>query len=41
LLSKEYAAQRRAMIDKSTASLDFRPGTAEKFASDKTPLIVP
>jgi gamma-glutamyltranspeptidase/glutathione hydrolase len=38
LLSKEYAAQRRAMIDKSTASLDFRPGTAEKFASDKTPL---
>lgn len=38
LLSKEYAAQRRALIDKSTASLDFRPGTAEKFASDKTPL---
>src|SRR5580765_978864 len=38
LLSKEYAAQRRVMIDKSTASLDFRPGTAEKFASDKTPL---
>ena len=38
LLSKDYAAQRRAMIDKSTASLDFRPGTAEKFASDKTPL---
>ncbi len=38
LLSKEYAAQRRAMIDKSTASLEFRPGTAEKFASDKTPL---
>src|SRR5499427_131281 len=38
LLSKEYAAERRAMIDKSTASLEFRPGTAEKFASDKTPL---
>src|SRR5580765_2570358 len=38
LLSKEYAANRRAMIDKNTASLDFRPGTAEKFAVDKTPL---
>ena len=38
LLSKGYAAERRAMIDKTTASLDFRPGTAEKFASDKTPL---
>ena len=38
LLSKEYAAERRAMIDKNTASLEFRPGTAEKFASDKTPL---
>src|SRR5205809_1070812 len=38
LLSKEYAADRRAMIDKSSASLAFRPGTAEKFASDKTPL---
>jgi gamma-glutamyltranspeptidase/glutathione hydrolase len=36
LLSKEYAADRRAMIDKSSASLTFRPGTAEKFASDKT-----
>src|SRR5882762_1027731 len=32
LLSKEYAAERRAMIDKSTASLAFRPGTAEKYA---------
>src|SRR5213082_2623389 len=38
LLSKEYAAERRALIDKTTASLTFRPGTAEKFASDKTPL---
>ena len=38
LLSKEYAAERRAMIDKNTASLEFRPGTAEKFARDKTPL---
>ncbi|PYS56638.1 MAG: gamma-glutamyltransferase, partial [Acidobacteria bacterium] len=38
LLSKEYAAERRALIDKSAASLVFRPGTAEKFTSDATPL---
>src|ERR1043166_3676512 len=38
LLSKEYAAERRALIDKTTASLTFRPGTAEKFTSDATPL---
>ncbi|HBB97626.1 MAG TPA: gamma-glutamyltransferase [Blastocatellia bacterium] len=41
LLSKEYAAERRAMIDKTTASLAFRPGTAEKFTSDATPLYRP
>src|SRR5947207_1776142 len=38
LLSKEYAAERRKLIDNSTASLAFRPGTAEKFTSDTTPL---
>src|SRR5436190_6470469 len=38
LLSKEYAAERRAMIDNRTASLEFRPGIAEKFTSDTTPL---
>lgn len=38
LLSKEYAAERRALIDNKTASLAFRPGTAEKFTSDATPL---
>src|SRR5689334_2047153 len=38
LLSKEYAAERRALIDKNSASLAFRPGTAEKFTSDATPL---
>src|SRR5262249_51670503 len=38
LLSKEYAAERRALIDKKTASLAFRPGTAEKFTSDASPL---
>src|SRR5881396_1150527 len=38
LLSKEYAAERRKLIDQATASLAFRPGTAEKFTSDATPL---
>lgn len=38
LLSKEYAAERLKLIDKTTASLAFRPGTAEKFTSDATPL---
>src|SRR5258706_5846516 len=37
-LSKEYAAERRQLIDQTTASLAFRPGTAEKYALDKTPL---
>jgi gamma-glutamyltranspeptidase/glutathione hydrolase len=41
LLSTEYAAERRAMIDKNSASLAFRPGTAEKFTSDATPLYRP
>lgn len=31
LLSNEYARQRRALIDRDRASLDFRPGTAEDF----------
>jgi len=38
LLSKEYAADRRKLIDQSSASVTFRPGTAEKFTSDATPL---
>lgn len=38
LLSKEYAAERRQLIDQSTASLAFRPGTAEKFTTHATPL---
>ena len=38
LLSKEYAAERRQLIDQSTASLAFRPGAAEKFTTDATPL---
>src|SRR5262249_41378157 len=31
LLSKEYAAERRKLIDPEKASLELRPGTAEKF----------
>jgi len=33
LLSKEYAAERRQLIDQTTASLAFRPGTAEEVCS--------
>jgi gamma-glutamyltranspeptidase/glutathione hydrolase len=31
LLSREYAAERRKLIDPDKASLELRPGTAEKF----------
>jgi len=31
LLSKEYARERRALIDPAHASLELRPGTAEKY----------
>jgi gamma-glutamyltranspeptidase / glutathione hydrolase len=41
LLSKEYATERRALIDKNVASLAFRPGTAEKFTSNARPLYRP
>jgi len=34
LLSKEYAAERRKLIDPKTASLDLRPGSPEKFAKN-------
>src|SRR5207245_10770708 len=36
LLSKRYAAERRALIDTNAASLAFRPGPAEHFTSDAT-----
>ncbi len=32
LLSKEYAAERRKLIDPERASLEYRPGEAERFA---------
>ena len=34
LLSKEYASERRKLIDMNKASLDFRPGEAEAFEPD-------
>jgi gamma-glutamyltranspeptidase/glutathione hydrolase len=38
LLSKEYAAERRKLIDPTKASLELRPGTPEKFMKDTAPL---
>ncbi len=38
LLSKEYALERRKLIDPQKASLDFRPGNPEKFMKDFAPL---
>jgi gamma-glutamyltranspeptidase / glutathione hydrolase len=38
LLSKEYARERRALIDPQRASLDLRPGVAEKFGRSTAPL---
>jgi gamma-glutamyltranspeptidase/glutathione hydrolase len=38
LLSKDYARQRRALIDGQHASLEMRPGVAEKFSKSTAPL---
>jgi gamma-glutamyltranspeptidase/glutathione hydrolase len=38
LLSKEYAAERRKLIDPGQASLELRPGTPEKFMKETEPL---
>src|SRR5437867_4085111 len=38
LLSKGYARERRALIDPAHASLELRPGTAEKFTKSTAPL---
>lgn len=38
LLSKEYAAERRKLIDPDKASLELRPGNAEKFIKGAAPL---
>lgn len=38
LLSKDYARERRKLIDPAKASLELRPGSPEKFMSDVSPL---
>jgi gamma-glutamyltranspeptidase / glutathione hydrolase len=38
LLSKDYARERRKLIDPAKASMDLRPGSPEKFAADASPL---
>ena len=38
LLSKEYARERRKLIDPQKASLEFRPGSPEKFMKGFEPL---
>src|SRR5262245_8543214 len=38
LLSKDYARERRALIDMAKASLEMRPGVAEKFTKSTAPL---
>jgi gamma-glutamyltranspeptidase/glutathione hydrolase len=38
LLSKEYAGERRKLIDPAKASLEFRPGVAEKFMTGFAPV---
>lgn len=38
LLSKEYANERRQLIDPAKASLEFRPGMAEKYQKDTSAL---
>jgi len=38
LLSKDYARERRKLIDPAKASLELRPGSPKKFTSDSSPL---
>jgi len=38
LLSKDYARERRKLIDPAKASLELRPGSPEKFMADSSPL---
>jgi gamma-glutamyltranspeptidase/glutathione hydrolase len=38
LLSKEYARERRTLIDSQHASLEMRPGVAEKYTRSTAPL---
>jgi gamma-glutamyltranspeptidase / glutathione hydrolase len=41
LLSKEYARERRALIDPAHASLEYRPGVAEKYQPGFSPVNPP
>jgi gamma-glutamyltranspeptidase / glutathione hydrolase len=41
LLSKDYARERRKLIDPAKASLDLRPGSPEKFAAKASALVHP
>ena len=38
LFSKDYARERRKLIDPKRASLEYRPGVAEKYASGMDPI---
>src|SRR5215510_2092826 len=38
LLSKDYARERRELVDMARASLEMRPGVAEKFTKSTAPL---
>jgi len=38
LLSKDYARERRKLIDPAKASLELRPGSPEKFTTNASPL---
>src|SRR5206468_8018082 len=38
LLSKDYARERRKLIDPAKASLELRPGSPEEFMADSSPL---
>jgi gamma-glutamyltranspeptidase/glutathione hydrolase len=38
LLSKDYARERRKLIDPAKASLELRPGSPEKFTANASPL---
>src|SRR5882762_6745060 len=38
LLSKDYARERRSLVDAAHASLEMRPGIAEKFSKSTAPL---
>jgi gamma-glutamyltranspeptidase/glutathione hydrolase len=40
LLSKDYARERRSLVDAAHASLEMRPGIAEKFSKSTAPAVI-